>query len=247
MIERDNSRYYRTDRAVQEYTGYDHLMESEGAVLELLRAEGLGGQRMLDLGVGGGRTTVHFAPEAGEYHGVDYSEPLVEACRARFAGEDWPHVTWAVGDARALPFEDDFFDFVLFSWNGLDAVGGEEDRMRALREIRRVLRPGKRFCFSAHNLEYALGRRDPLRTLLRRLVNPRLGALRSRDAGMVADERIGLTWETHYYVRPAAQLRQLREAGFSDPVALRPDGSEVADPTPGAFADRHWLYYLCRA
>ena len=247
MIEHDNSRYYVTDEAVREYTGYDHLMESEGAILELLRSEGLAELRMLDLGVGGGRTTIHFAPHAGEYVGVDYSAPLVEACRRRFADSGWEHVTFDVGDARELAYEDDSFDFVMFSWNGLDAVGDEPDRLRALREIRRVLRLGGRFFFSAHNLEYALTRRGWPRWLLRRVLNPRLKSLESQPAGRVVDERVGFSWESHYYIRPAAQLDQLRSVGFTDAVALRPDGTPVPSPAPGDFASRHWLYYLCRA
>lgn len=247
VIEHDNSRYYVTDRAVEEYASYDHLMESEAAILELLRSEGLGEMRMLDLGVGGGRTTLHYAPHAGEYHGLDYSAPLVEACRRRFADRAWDHVTWIIGDARALAYEDDFFDFVMFSWNGLDAVGDEPDRMRALHEIRRVLRPGGRFLFSAHNLEYAVGRQSLPRWILRRLLNPRLRAIASRPAARIVDERVGITFESHYYIRPAAQLEQLRSAGFSDAVALRPDGAPVPDPAPGEFETRHWLYYLCRA
>lgn len=247
MIEHDNSRYYRTEKGVREYAAYGHLMESEGAILDLLRSEGLERMRILDLGVGGGRTSVHFAPGAGEYHGVDYSAPLVEACRRRFAREEWPHVTWSVGDARALRFEDDHFDFVMFSWNGLDAVGGIDDRLRALREIRRVLRPGGRFFFSAHNLEYALTRQGAARWILRRLLNPRLLSLAQEPWGRVVDERIGITFESHFYIRPSAQLEQLRRVGFENPVALRPDGTELPAPRPGELADRHWLYYLCRA
>ena len=248
MIEHDNARYYRSDAAVREYTGYDHLMEAEAAVLRLLVSEGLGSKRMLDLGVGGGRTAVHFAPAAGEYVGVDYSAPLVEACRRRFADSGWEHARFEVADARDLSrWPDGSFGFALFSWNGLDAIPDEDGRLRALREIRRVLEPGARFCFSAHNLEHALAPAALPRRLLRRMLNPGLGRLARSDAGYVADERVGLKWERHYYIRPAAQLVQLLEVGFTDPVALRPDGTQVASPTANEFADRHWLYYLARA
>ncbi|HWG55093.1 MAG TPA: class I SAM-dependent methyltransferase [Gaiellaceae bacterium] len=247
FLEPDNARYYLSERGVAEYASYGHLMESEGAVLELLRAEGLGRMRMLDLGVGGGRTTVHYAPHAGEYIGADFSEPLVQACRERFRDEQWPHARFEVADARHLPYPDDHFDFVLFSWNGIDAVGGLEDRLRAFREIRRVLKPGHRFVFSAHNLEYVFGPASLPRRLLRRTLNPRLASLRDADWGVVVDERVGLKYESHPYIRPAAQLEQLRGVGFTECVALRPDGTEVPDPRPGDFATRHWLYYRCRA
>ena len=35
---------------------------------------------MLDIGVGTGRTTMHFAGLVKEYVGVDYSSALIQAC-----------------------------------------------------------------------------------------------------------------------------------------------------------------------
>ena len=237
--------YYASDAGVVEYARYDRLKDCEQPILDRLRSEGLADMRMLDLGVGGGRTTIYFAPHVREYHGVDRSAPLVDACRRRFAGKDWPHVTWTVADARDLPYEDDFFDFVMFSWNGLDAVGDRRERMRALREIRRVLAPGRRFFFSAHNLENALARPRSRRAVIRRVLNPQLLWGGDRDDAILRDEPVRRL--RNYYIRPGAQLEQLRAAGFSEPVALRPDGTDVPEPQPGEFARRHWLYYLCRA
>jgi SAM-dependent methyltransferase len=237
--------YYSSEAGVLEFAGYDRLKDCEQPILDLLRDEGLAEMRMLDLGVGGGRTTIHFAPHAREYHGVDRSAPLVEACRRRFAPDDWPHVTWTVADARDLPYDDDFFDFVMFSWNGLDAVGDDHERMRALGEIRRVLAPGRRFFFSAHNLENALARPRSWRAIMRLVLNPQLLWRRDRNAAMVRDEPT--TRLRAYYVRPAAQVEQLRAAGFSEAAALLRDGTEVREPRPGQFARRHWLYYMCRA
>jgi ubiquinone/menaquinone biosynthesis C-methylase UbiE len=40
--------------------------------------------KMLDIGVGRGRTTMHFAQAAEEYWAIDYSEEMIAACRERF-------------------------------------------------------------------------------------------------------------------------------------------------------------------
>jgi hypothetical protein len=80
---------------------------------------------------------------------------------------------------------------------------------------------------------------------MRRVMNPHLLRGRDRDAAMVRDEP--WTRLRHYYIRPAAQLDQLRATGFSEPVALLRDGTEVQEPQPGQLARRHWLYYMCRA
>src|ERR1019366_8247253 len=57
-----------------------------------------------------------------------------------------------IGDARDLSrFGDGEFDVVLFSFNGMDYIS-HEDRLRVLAPVRRVLRPGGTFFFSAHSL-----------------------------------------------------------------------------------------------
>jgi len=176
---------------------------------------------MLDIGVGGGRTTVHFAPLVRNYIGVDFSEGMIRACRKRF-----PALPFEVADVRSLPFADSTFDFILFSFNGLDYVPAG-DRMRALREIHRVGRSGGRFCFSAHNLLW-LGRRSLRPWLIRRMNAPNVF---EHDAAVVQDGALMFGLST-YYVRPAAQIEQLREAGFGD---VRIFGA----------AEGPYLHYLC--
>src|SRR2546430_7085903 len=78
--------------------------------------------RMLDIGVGRGRTTAHFGSLVKEYTGIDYSPRMIEACRQQFRYAKVPF-RFEVGDARDLHvFGDGVFDFILFSFNGLDAM-----------------------------------------------------------------------------------------------------------------------------
>jgi ubiquinone/menaquinone biosynthesis C-methylase UbiE len=90
-------------------------------------------KRVLDLGVGGGRTTHSLAPHASLYIGIDYSRAMIEICQDRF-----PHHQFEPGDARDLSrFPAEWFDFVLFSYNGIDFVD-HADRLQVLKEIARV-------------------------------------------------------------------------------------------------------------
>lgn len=110
----------------------------------------IAGRDVLDVGVGAGRTTRYLEPIARRYEAVDYSPVMVEHVREAFPKT---HVQRA--DFRALtPFADATFDFVLASDNVIDALS-HEDRMRALAEARRVLRPGGLFAFSSHNVRFA--------------------------------------------------------------------------------------------
>jgi SAM-dependent methyltransferase len=81
-----------------------------------------------------------------DYIAIDFSIPMVEACRVKY-----PDACIEVGDARDLSrFDDESFDLVVFSWNGIDAVD-HEDRSLVLNEVRRVLASGGVFQFSTHN------------------------------------------------------------------------------------------------
>src|SRR2546423_13692484 len=118
-----------------EYARQSNLYPPEETILRFMLPI-LPRTRMLDLGVGGGRTTLHFAKWAREYIGTDYSENMIGECRRRFSA--YPdHISFAVCDARSMEmFASGFFDFVLFSFNGIDYVA-HADRLKILKEIRR--------------------------------------------------------------------------------------------------------------
>ena len=102
---------------------------------------------ILDLGVGGGRTTPYLSGMAARYIGVDYVPAMVEACRAKF-----PRTEFATADAADLSmFADASFDAVVFAFNGIDFVLPASSRRRCLEHIHRVLKPGGVLIFSSHN------------------------------------------------------------------------------------------------
>lgn len=98
------------------------------------------GQRLLDVGCGPGTITIDLAARVspGEVVGVDRSERVVEIARdaAREAGA--PAVTFEVGDVYALPYPDASFDVV----HAHQLLQHLTDPVAALRELRRVARPG---------------------------------------------------------------------------------------------------------
>ncbi len=248
---RGNQRVYESGSVAGVYTTMVELFPAEAQLIQRLE-ESLPRLRMLDLGVGGGRTTVHFAHRVKSYLGVDYSAAMIEGCRRRFP--DPPsNIGFAVGDARDLHgCSDAGFDLILFSYNGLDYIG-HEDRHRALRELRRLAAPGAWVCFSSHNL-MSLGLPRPagapggwrpvFRRAALRLLNGDMRKLRQGAYAVIHDDGCRFRLRT-FYVRPSEQAGQLRALGFMDVKIFGLDGRELPAGDTDACSDE-WLYYLAR-
>lgn len=106
---------------------------------------------ILDLGCGAGRTT--FALNKLGYNkiiGVDIAENLIEYAKS-YSNEKGIHVNFEVGDATKLRFEDNTFDVVIFSYNGMQCIPGEQNRRNVLKEVYRVLKPNGFYIFTAHD------------------------------------------------------------------------------------------------
>lgn len=104
----------------------------------LCEAAGLkAGQRVLDVACGSGNVALSAARRFADAIGIDYVPALVERARERAAAERLPAL-FEVGDAEALPFEDQSFDVVLSTYGVMFAP----DQERAASELVRVCRPG---------------------------------------------------------------------------------------------------------
>jgi len=93
------------------------------------------GERVLDLAAGTGTSSVPFQQAGANVVACDFSLGMLEVGRERN-----PYLDFAAGDAMKLPFRDGVFDAVTISF-GLRNV---EDTTAALRELRRVTKPGGR-------------------------------------------------------------------------------------------------------
>ena len=101
------------------------------------------GQTLLDVAGGTGDIAFRFLKRAGEGHAtvLDLTEEMLIEGRQRAEAEDMGEsLSWLVGDAMALPFEDNTFDVYTISF-GIRNVTRPQD---ALHEAFRVLKPGGR-------------------------------------------------------------------------------------------------------
>ncbi len=98
------------------------------------------GTHLLDLATGTGDIAFKLAARAGTTStvvGMDFSAAMVTRARLRNTS---PRITFEVGDAMKLRFEDDTFDCVTISYG----IRNVDDPLVALEEMARVLRVGGR-------------------------------------------------------------------------------------------------------
>jgi len=187
MPPRNNLQVYNDADVAAYYAALNYLSPCERLLFETHIPKG---SVILDLGVGGGRTTPFLSSRASYYVGLDYSMSMVEQCHAKF-----PDLEFRVGDAADLSkFPDDQFDAVVFAYNGIDFVLPEGSRQSCWRHIYRVLKPGGTLIFSSHNARAVLARPswnlERLRAIALRLA-PHWNSLRSLLlAGLILVRRV---------------------------------------------------------
>jgi SAM-dependent methyltransferase len=218
---------------------------------------------VLDLGIGGGRTTGLLVPDARSYLGVDLSPEMVALAMSRHPG-----VELRVGNAVDLAgLPDAAYDLVVFSYNGLDALG-HDDRARALAAMARVTRPEGRLVFSSLNLEgvsfderpwrvaggpfsprvryhLAYAARHPT-TMVRSMQNYRRTRGQSED-GQGWGRRPLRAHEFRFVVHFATMEETVAEAaaaGLEVVAAYADDGTLLAPATAHTTAD--YVHFVCR-
>jgi ubiquinone/menaquinone biosynthesis C-methylase UbiE len=134
---------YGWDLAARDYETLWHAQLAQAQAELLAWAALTPGERVLDVACGTGLVTLDAARRVvprGRVLGIDLSGQMIEAARRRAEKRQAPDVDFARMDAEALGLPDAGFDVALCAL-GLMYM---PDPGQALREMRRVLRPGGR-------------------------------------------------------------------------------------------------------
>lgn len=193
------------------YDLLNHLLSGNTDVAwrRLLVREAVSGgeQAVLDVACGTGDLALEIRraiPDSAAVLGVDFAGPMLHNAlrksRARNAT-----ITWIEGDGLRLPFADNQFDLltIAFGIRNMESLPG------ALREFRRVLRPGGRLAI----LEFS----RPENPLVRAVyypyflhVLPRIGALLSRKSAYLY-----LPFSVLHFPKRGELARMMLRAGYS--------------------------------
>ncbi len=248
-----NKKKYESKDVVSSYIKM--TLQNPEVMILVKHRESIVNKHILDIGCGSGRTTAILKNLSSGYIGIDYSMTMIESCRERFKD-----VSFARGDVREMnEFDDGEFDFIMFSFNGLDSIN-HEDRLKGLREIRRVLKQDGLFVFSSHNRNhrYAISRpkmkfsAPPSKQAgnFIRFIKSTRNRLRNRNYQVFNEQYAIINDVAHnyamltYYIDKVNQVKQLEDTGF--------ETIEMYD-TPGNMLnldsddkDSAWIYYVAR-
>ncbi|CAG7844642.1 Demethylmenaquinone methyltransferase [Pseudoclavibacter triregionum] len=96
------------------------------------------GERILDVAAGTGTMSAKYAADGAHVTALDFSQGMLDEARRRH-GDD-PRIEFVQGDATKLPFDDATFEATTVSFG----IRNVNDPQAALREMRRVTKPGGR-------------------------------------------------------------------------------------------------------
>jgi demethylmenaquinone methyltransferase/2-methoxy-6-polyprenyl-1,4-benzoquinol methylase len=173
------------------------------------------GARVLDVATGTGMVAAELLSRCGDCSvvGIDQSAEMLAGARARFAGDG--RVELLEGQAERLPFADDSFDALTFTY----LLRYVDDPRATMRELARVVKPGGRVA----SLEFGVPPLAPARAAWRLYTTvglPALGRLASREWAEVG-RFLGPSIRGYYARHPLTQIAGYwREAGLLD-VSVR--------------------------
>lgn len=183
------------------------------------------GGRAIDIGCGAGATTLAMARRLGPRGhciGVDISEPLLTAARARAATDELSNVSFLQADAQTHAFEPDSVDAIISRFG----VMFFDDPEAAFSNLRRAIRTSGRLAFVA----WRSPAENPFMTAAKRAAEPLLPNMPTPDPNAPGQ----------FAFADGDRVRRILErAGWRD-IAIRPVDAE------GHVAEKDLLAYVTK-
>lgn len=249
-----NQKIYSDKKVVKAYANDAYIQKAEYELL-FSRGEDLNSCNMLDIGFGGGRTTNVLVPLVKHYTGVDYSNGMVEYSKKKF--QNYTNAEFLLADAKDLSvLEDNQYDYVLFSFNGIDC-SDHEGRIAIISEIYKKCKEGGRFIFSFHNSNN-LGKlysfqfpKNPFK-----YISEIQRVSRIKELNGPKDKYEGMDYFSlydgadnfqtlYYYIKPSLQIQLLENFGFKVRRILEAiSGNELTRANVDS-SQHPWIYLEC--
>lgn len=248
---KDPTDYYRSDVVANRYAKSSfHLLHGEETFLREYFTDGMSGIRALDLGCGGGRISHYLSQMGANVIACDISLNLVEVAQDRI-----PSLKATLSDGANLCFENECFDLIVFSYNGLDYLSPIAQRQKALEEVIKTLKRGGLFLFSSHSfggMSFGIYRhwRKP-----KAFVKASLFALQHICSGHLSHPELFIPdiidGVTTYYAWPEKVLADCQRTGFEVVTVFSNSQhlnyvQKVLQTNFLTLLFEPWPYYVCR-
>lgn len=115
---------------------------------QLIKKYFIPGGKTLDIGCGAGRVTIPLYNSGYPIIGMDYSEEMIKSARALNSSIDY-----RMGNILSTNFNSCEFYNIIFSFNGLMLFGTYDDRLKAVKEIHRIIKNDGVFIFTTPYLD----------------------------------------------------------------------------------------------
>ena len=252
----NTSNIYESKIIVQKYASLNFLFKPEKIVFNQ-KSNLLKNAHVLDIGVGGGRTSQWLIPICKSYIGIDVSNQMIEFCKKKF--KHYKNAVFHRIDASHITdyFNNESFDFILFSFNGIDCIPYHL-RDKTLISIFNILKNNGYFFYSFHNIRnlpklfsLSLGK-NFFKWFERYNRYKRLNKLYPHFKNFLKENYVSILDGSEnfgievVYTKPEYEIEKLKEIGFSNIHIYEFSQSwELNEHELQKFFDS-WIYVLCQ-
>ena len=250
----DVKKIYENSDIVNMYFNLKELQKPEKTILKE-NYDKIKDSIFLDIGIGTGRTTYHFAKIVKKYIGTDIAEAMIDGAKNNFKNDN---LEFLVGDARDMSiFNDNTFDVAFFSFNGIDHVAIDERKM-FFDEVKRICKKDSLMVFSTHNLlnikslfdfKFSLKPIELYGNIIRyfklKQHNPNMDKNYSDKNVIKINDGAHNYGFQMTYIKPQFQKEQLQDYGFTNIKCYGSrDGHEIIGNDLKTVTDP-WIYFSC--
>lgn len=211
----NNNSKWNNQKIIKWYISRKHIQNGEKKILELV--DFLNIKTMLDIGVGGGRTSMYFLNLVESYLGIDIVPDFIDTLQKKYSQKQFKCMN--VLDITNL---EKTYDFILFSHNGIDNLLTLEEYTKALDNMYKICNKNGYVCFSSHNIWK---------------IN------QNNDFTLIECDVVG-TGMKQVNTNPLFLIKLLQKNNYSSIIVIDREGKIIdinKEKTKSA-----WLYYLCK-
>ncbi|OPA75374.1 transcriptional regulator [Paenibacillus selenitireducens] len=169
------------------------------------------GEKGLDIGTGTGNLASLFFENGVEMAGIDQSKEMLKQCQRKF-----PEFETKMGNFLAIPYLNHSFDFIVTSYAMHHLTS--DQKILALEEMQRVLKPHGRICIADLMFENDETKRMYYQKLEHEGKTPMISQI---EHEYYADRSMLLRWfEDHGYLTKTQQMNEILHLIYAVPIKI---------------------------